>query len=102
MHERLTCKIVVQPKGPTRLTSPYVPQVKLGKPDGKLAKAGKKVAVEYVGKLKKNGKVFDQSGGKPFVFRLGAHRLQVSISSRRTPKRQDLSSITSVHSLSLA
>ena len=33
-----------------------------GQPDGKLAKAGKKVLMRYVGKLKSNGKVFDQTG----------------------------------------
>ena len=43
-----------------------------GRPDGKLAKAGKKVVMKYVGRLKSNGKVFDQTAGsKTFAFRLG-------------------------------
>lgn len=42
----------------------------MGQPEGKLAKAGQKVVVKYVGKLEKNGKVFDQN--KSFTFRLGA------------------------------
>jgi hypothetical protein len=45
--------------------------VKMGDPQGKLAKAGKQVKVRYVGRLKSNGKEFDKSGNKPFTFRLG-------------------------------
>jgi len=42
-----------------------------GPAEGKLAKAGKRVVVRYVGKLK-NGSVFDQTQGKKtFAFRLG-------------------------------
>ncbi|XP_047067214.1 peptidyl-prolyl cis-trans isomerase FKBP53-like [Lolium rigidum] len=45
--------------------------VALGKPDGKKAAPGKKVAVKYIGKLK-NGTIFDSTVGKrPFEFRLG-------------------------------
>uniref|UniRef100_A0ACD5UXW5 Uncharacterized protein n=1 Tax=Avena sativa TaxID=4498 RepID=A0ACD5UXW5_AVESA len=45
--------------------------VALGKPDGKKAVPGKKVAVKYIGKLK-NGTIFDSTvGRKPFEFRLG-------------------------------
>ncbi|KAM0907156.1 hypothetical protein ACQ4PT_016317 [Festuca glaucescens] len=45
--------------------------VALGKPDGKKAVPGKKVAVKYIGKLK-NGTIFDSTVGKrPFEFRLG-------------------------------
>lgn len=33
---------------------------------------GKTIKVHYVGKLKSNGKIFDQSNKKPFSFRLGA------------------------------
>lgn len=44
----------------------------IGKPDGKKAAAGKKVAMQYTGKLKSNGKVFDSTvGKKAFQFRLG-------------------------------
>ncbi|KAK4363428.1 hypothetical protein RND71_018669 [Anisodus tanguticus] len=44
----------------------------MGKPDGKRASPGKKVGVRYIGKLKKNGKIFDSNIGKrPFEFRLG-------------------------------
>lgn len=46
--------------------------LKMGQPDGRLARAGKKVSMRYVGRLKKNGKVFDSNTkGKPFAFRLG-------------------------------
>ena len=44
----------------------------MGDPAGKLAKAGKKVVVKYVGKVAKTGKIFDQTkGSKSFNFRLG-------------------------------
>ena len=43
----------------------------MGKPDGKLAKPGKKVVMRYRGSLQ-NGKVFDETkGNKTFSFRLG-------------------------------
>jgi hypothetical protein len=48
-----------------------VTELSMGQPNGKLAKAGKRVKVKYVGRLKSNGKVFDKST-KPFTFRLGA------------------------------
>ena len=38
---------------------------------GPVAGLGNRVAVNYVGKLKSNGKVFDASKKKPFIFRLG-------------------------------
>ncbi|XP_039127649.1 peptidyl-prolyl cis-trans isomerase FKBP53 [Dioscorea cayenensis subsp. rotundata] len=48
-----------------------VEELSMGKPDGKRASPGTKVAVNYIGKLK-NGKIFDSTtGGKPFKFRLG-------------------------------
>ncbi|XP_045814544.1 peptidyl-prolyl cis-trans isomerase FKBP53 [Trifolium pratense] len=44
----------------------------MGKPDGKRADLGKQVSVKYIGKLKKDGKIFDSCIGKaPFKFRLG-------------------------------
>lgn len=49
-----------------------VEQLAIGKPDGKKAVPGKKVAMKYIGKLKSNGKVFDSTvGKKAFEFRLG-------------------------------
>lgn len=46
-------------------------ELAFGKSTGKLAKAGKRVSVQYIGRLK-NGKVFDQTAGKKtFQFRLG-------------------------------
>jgi hypothetical protein len=46
-------------------------ELKMGDPHGKLARAGKKVEVKYIGKLA-NGKVFDETKGKStFKFRLG-------------------------------
>ena len=49
-----------------------VSDVKIGRPDGKIAKAGNKVRVRYIGKLT-NGTIFDQTPkkGRPFEFRLG-------------------------------
>lgn len=53
-----------------------IENVAMGDPAGKLAKAGKKVLVKYVGKLQKTGKVFDQTkGSKPFAFRLGVNEV---------------------------
>lgn len=47
-------------------------ELQMGQPDGKLAQPGKKVEMRYVGKLKTNGRVFDQTKGKStFKFRLG-------------------------------
>eukprot|EP00951_Prasinocladus_malaysianus_P049000 scaffold664640_cov52-Prasinocladus_malaysianus.AAC.1 len=45
--------------------------VGIGQPDGAIAKPGKKCTMRYVGRLQKNGKVFDQTKGKStFSFRL--------------------------------
>lgn len=39
---------------------------------GPAAKKGQKIGMRYIGKLAKNGKVFDQNTkGKPFTFKLG-------------------------------
>ncbi|XP_010532259.1 PREDICTED: peptidyl-prolyl cis-trans isomerase FKBP53 [Tarenaya hassleriana] len=49
-----------------------VEELVMGKPDGKRASPGKQVSVRYIGKLQKNGKIFDSNIGKaPFKFRLG-------------------------------
>ncbi|KAK1576004.1 hypothetical protein Q3G72_010051 [Acer saccharum] len=49
-----------------------IEEVAMGKPDGKRASPGKQVSVHYIGKLKKNGKIFDSNVGRaPFKFRLG-------------------------------
>ncbi|XP_054786429.1 peptidyl-prolyl cis-trans isomerase FKBP53 [Prosopis cineraria] len=49
-----------------------VEELSMGKPDGKRATAGKQVSVRYIGKLQKNGKIFDSNIGRaPFKFRLG-------------------------------
>lgn len=49
-----------------------IDELKMGRPDGKKASPGKKVSVHYIGKLKKNGKIFDSNVGKaPFKFLLG-------------------------------
>ncbi|KAL4188031.1 hypothetical protein AMTRI_Chr09g42080 [Amborella trichopoda] len=49
-----------------------VEDISIGQPDGKKADKGRKVLVNYIGKLKKNGKIFDSNIGKrPFKFRLG-------------------------------
>ncbi|GMI75491.1 FK506 BINDING PROTEIN 53 [Hibiscus trionum] len=49
-----------------------VQELEMGKPDGKRASRGKQVSVHYIGKLQKNGKIFDSNVGRaPFKFRLG-------------------------------
>lgn len=49
-----------------------VEELAIGKPDGKQAVPGKKVAMQYTGKLQSNGKIFDSTvGKKAFEFRLG-------------------------------
>ncbi|KAF5732303.1 peptidyl-prolyl cis-trans isomerase FKBP53-like [Tripterygium wilfordii] len=49
-----------------------VEELAMGKPDGKRAFLGSQVGVHYIGKLKKNGKIFDSNVGRaPFKFRLG-------------------------------
>ncbi|XP_059629477.1 peptidyl-prolyl cis-trans isomerase FKBP53-like isoform X2 [Cornus florida] len=49
-----------------------IEELAMGKPDGIRANLGKKVSVHYIGKLKKNGKIFDSNVGRaPFKFRLG-------------------------------
>jgi hypothetical protein len=52
----------------------------MGQPDGRLARAGKRVSMRYVGRLKKGGKVFDSNTkGKPFSFRLGERVASVRV-----------------------
>ncbi|KAJ4844032.1 hypothetical protein Tsubulata_024664 [Turnera subulata] len=49
-----------------------IEELAMGKPDGKRASPGNQVSVHYIGKLKKNGKIFDSNVGRaPFKFRLG-------------------------------
>ncbi|XP_076913597.1 peptidyl-prolyl cis-trans isomerase FKBP53-like isoform X2 [Bidens hawaiensis] len=49
-----------------------VEELEMGKPNGKQATTGKKISMRYIGKLKKNGKIFDSNIGQaPFKFRLG-------------------------------
>ncbi|PSR93366.1 Peptidyl-prolyl cis-trans isomerase [Actinidia chinensis var. chinensis] len=49
-----------------------IEELAMGKPDGKKASPGKKVSVHYIGRLKKNDKIFDSNIGRaPFKFRLG-------------------------------
>ncbi|KAI3508197.1 hypothetical protein L1887_23202 [Cichorium endivia] len=49
-----------------------IEEIQMGKPNGKRADPGKKISMRYIGKLKKNGKIFDSNIGKaPFKFRLG-------------------------------
>ncbi|KAL5215529.1 hypothetical protein ABZP36_006930 [Zizania latifolia] len=48
-----------------------IQEIAMGKPDGKKASPGKKVSVQYIGKLK-NGTIFDSTvGRRAFDFRLG-------------------------------
>ncbi|CAK7337093.1 unnamed protein product [Dovyalis caffra] len=49
-----------------------IEELAMGKPDGKRASPGSQVSMHYIGKLKKNGKIFDSNVGRaPFKFRLG-------------------------------
>ncbi|XP_024019939.1 peptidyl-prolyl cis-trans isomerase FKBP53 [Morus notabilis] len=49
-----------------------IEELAMGKPDGERASPGKQVSVRYIGKLRKNGKIFDSNVGRaPFKFRLG-------------------------------
>ncbi|KAH8486420.1 hypothetical protein H0E87_025435 [Populus deltoides] len=49
-----------------------IEELSMGKPDGKRASPGSQVSVHYIGKLKKNDKIFDSNVGRaPFKFRLG-------------------------------
>ncbi|VVA92601.1 unnamed protein product [Arabis nemorensis] len=49
-----------------------VEELDMGKPNAKKASPGDQVSVRYIGKLQKNGKIFDSNIGKaPFKFRLG-------------------------------
>ena len=48
-----------------------IEELEIGRPDGKLAKPGKRVSVRYTGKLE-SGKIFDSTkGARGFTFRLG-------------------------------
>ncbi|KAJ3709095.1 hypothetical protein LUZ61_012800 [Rhynchospora tenuis] len=48
-----------------------VEEISMGRPNGKKATPGRKVFVNYIGKLQ-NGKIFDSNiGQRPFKFRLG-------------------------------
>lgn len=47
-----------------------IEDLKIGTGDVK-SKTGDRIKMHYVGKLKTNGKIFDSSVKKPFVFRLG-------------------------------
>ncbi|KAG0164946.1 peptidylprolyl isomerase fpr4 [Apophysomyces sp. BC1034] len=51
-----------------------IEEVKVG--DGPSAKNGSRIGVRYVGKLAKNGKIFDKNiSGKPFTFVLGRNEV---------------------------
>lgn len=80
-QDKAAAKVEASPAAKPSATKPNVrrwengfeiEEVKLGPASGKVAKAGKKVEVRYVGRLKSNSKVFDQTKGKAtFSFRLG-------------------------------
>uniref|UniRef100_A0A5B6YVD3 peptidylprolyl isomerase n=1 Tax=Davidia involucrata TaxID=16924 RepID=A0A5B6YVD3_DAVIN len=53
-----------------------IEELEKGKPDGKMAAPGKKLKVNYIGKLRENGQIFDSNIGKaPYRFRLGAEEI---------------------------
>ncbi|KAB1218949.1 Peptidyl-prolyl cis-trans isomerase FKBP53 [Morella rubra] len=50
--------------------------LEMGKPDGKVAASGKKISINYNGRLKKNGELFDSNvGSAPYKFRLGVGKV---------------------------
>ncbi|XP_062157088.1 peptidyl-prolyl cis-trans isomerase FKBP43-like isoform X3 [Alnus glutinosa] len=50
--------------------------LEMGKPDGKVAAFGKKISINYNGKLKENGESFDSNvGAAPYKFRLGVGKV---------------------------
>ncbi|KAL4610060.1 hypothetical protein ACB092_08G024900 [Castanea dentata] len=50
--------------------------LEMGKPDSKVASSGKKISVNYNGKLKNNGESVDSNDGDaPFKFRLGVGKV---------------------------
>ncbi|KAH9619762.1 hypothetical protein KSS87_018063 [Heliosperma pusillum] len=80
MAEKKTSKVVTNTeqskdkpaKARTYSNGLIVEEIGMGKPNGKRASPGKKVSVLYIGKLKKNGKIFDSNTRQsPFKFRLG-------------------------------
>ncbi|OVA07684.1 Peptidyl-prolyl cis-trans isomerase [Macleaya cordata] len=49
-----------------------IEDIEYGKPDAEIASPGSKVSVNYIGKLKINGRIFDSNVGEaPYKFRLG-------------------------------
>jgi FK506-binding nuclear protein len=56
-------------EGGRRVQGVLIEDLKIG--TGKVCKIGDRIKMHYIGKLKTNGKVFDSSVNKPFVFRLG-------------------------------
>jgi len=57
--------------GATKTVEGVIIQTVRSSPAGTVATKGKRIKMHYIGKLQKNGKVFDSSD-KPFTFRLGA------------------------------
>ncbi|KAG2729626.1 hypothetical protein I3760_01G259600 [Carya illinoinensis] len=50
--------------------------LEMGKPDSKVAASGKRVSINYNGKLKKNGESFDSNVGcAPYKFRIGVGKV---------------------------
>ncbi|XP_058104653.1 peptidyl-prolyl cis-trans isomerase FKBP53 isoform X2 [Magnolia sinica] len=73
VKETLEQKVEVQPsKARTFSNGLVIEELSMGKPDGKRASPGNRVSVCYIGRLKKNGQIFDSNiGQRPFKFRLG-------------------------------
>ncbi|XP_027161376.1 peptidyl-prolyl cis-trans isomerase FKBP53-like isoform X1 [Coffea eugenioides] len=72
-----------------------IEELAMGKPDGKRATPGRKVSVLYIGKLKKNGKIFDSNIGRaPFKFRLGIGQVikgwDIGVNGMRTGDKRRL------------
>ncbi|PON35860.1 hypothetical protein TorRG33x02_350540, partial [Trema orientale] len=84
VEENNTSSIGIQSKNTEAITSQVqtlqnglvVEELEAGKPDGKAAVSGKRISIQYVGKLKENGDIVDSNvGGDPYKFRLGAGKV---------------------------
>ncbi|KAJ8771450.1 hypothetical protein K2173_026627 [Erythroxylum novogranatense] len=72
-----------------------IEELAMGKPNGKRASPGSQVSVRYIGKLKKNGQIFDSNVGRaPFKFRLGVGQVikgwDVGVNGMRTGDKRRL------------
>ncbi len=68
-NKNLVAGIVGSSEAGRKVQGILIEDLKIG--SGPVSKLGDRIKMQYVGKLKSNGKVFDASKNKPFTFRLG-------------------------------